>query len=108
MVFVVVIDPGKALIAVALVQGECAGVVGAHLQSQGRAIVGQGAGFDVPQQLMAQAHASSVLGNSDGIQACQAGAATKQHQPIAEQLPVLLHKPQLTIGPADHPAQTAR
>ena len=71
VVGVVVVDQGKAPIAIALIQGEGAGVIGAHFQTQVDAIVGQGAGFDVLEQLLSEADTTGVLGYSEGIHACQ-------------------------------------
>ncbi len=71
MVFVIVIDQREAPVAIALVQGEGAGVVGAHFQAEVGAVMRHGAGFDARQQLLAQAHTARMFGDGDGVQASQ-------------------------------------
>lgn len=108
MVFVIVVDHGKAPVAIAFIQRQGAWVVGAHFKAQVRTSVRCRAGLGTLEQLLAQPNAAYARGDSDGIQARARAATPKQHQCIAEQLPVFFRHQQLAMGAADHPLKTTR
>ncbi|MNJ76098.1 hypothetical protein D3C77_733090 [compost metagenome] len=71
MVFVVIVDHGKASIAIAFVQADGRRVIGTYLKAQPGAIALQRAGLCAFQQALAQAMPAPRRAYRNRIQACQ-------------------------------------